>query len=376
MGKKWTEEETDYLYRITGTLPVYIPKAPVCHKTQYQCCKDYTTCRLYHICSKFNSEPQQIPCKKDCPTCTYVGCSLSFTERKLNPIYINSFIQSEHQDINIELRRLREHEQHRKKHKSLYRMYNLLFGDLKEKERISSQKKYWKDPDYSRQQARESYERKHPKQLTMISSSNYTPECNLDCFNCKYDDCILSENWLAHARNKKWYDSHRAEILERQKTRRQRPDVKIARKEYDKKYNLTHPESAQKRQKKYREAHPEKIKEISLQYRIANKEKLQAIASAKRNFKRKIEQGIIQRVKFREGIYENITLSDTSLRLLSSDIGEKGKLRVCSNNYLIFTCNGKRTELFVEPISEGGFHAATIEGEKGIIHFQGCLSEK
>lgn len=94
---------------IQSSLPFYLPNPKVCHMAQYQCCKHRLHCRLYSRCAAISL---QTVCKRDCPSCTYSGCTMSMERRRETPVYIAGVIQGERLDLDLEGRWLREHTEH------------------------------------------------------------------------------------------------------------------------------------------------------------------------------------------------------------------------------------------------------------------------
>lgn len=276
-------------------LPVYIPNTCVCYMMQYTCCNN-VNCRLYLMCSQI--KPQSV-CKRDCPSCDYKGCSLSQKHRKDFPVYVTKVIQSERVPLDLEGSRSREQAVHRMQHKKLYEYYNDLLGDRRERRNQQSRARYWRDPDYYRQLARESYRRRyipHPKKL----DQRFQPECQFRCDACPYPDCILPADWKRRAYaedfikrnpdyfrqyrqehseelkayNHQYYATHKEECREYQKEHRQKPEIKAQRAAYDKAYRQTPAgkESAKRRKAKYYAAHREEINEKRREKRRNQKE--------------------------------------------------------------------------------------------------------
>ena len=126
------------------------------------------------------------------------------------------------------------------------------------------------------------------------------PECQMNCENCKYEDCILPEDWRKKANQANWqknnpdyfanyraenqqllrekgkayYAQHKEERLARQKEHRSKPEVKAQRAAYDKKYRKAHPDTEREKRRRYRERHPEKIRERKRAYYEAHKEEI------------------------------------------------------------------------------------------------------
>lgn len=272
-------------------LPVYIPHPKVCHMAQYHGCKNRRSCRLFLRCSQI--EYQNKVCCQDCPSCTYAGCSLTPRQRQMQPVYVEHILQQEMQDLNLETRRWREEQAHKAQHRALYIFYNNLFGDLRERRNQRQRQKYWQDPEYYRMLSRQSYN-KHRKPPTRQVIPKYLPECGLNCSDCLYEDCILTENWEKKAymdnflRNNpdyfaKYRETHREELREkgkryyaenaekirkRAKLHRQKPEVRAQRAAYDQAYRKAHPESEIRRRKRYYAAHRDEINARRRQQRL------------------------------------------------------------------------------------------------------------
>lgn len=243
-------------------LPLYVPNGRVCHMMQYHCCTQRPHCRLYPICSQMDSATSHSVCIMDCPNCKYEGCSLSEKDRKDNPLYVDHICQQENQTMDYDLIRFREKQKYRKQHDALYCFYNRLFGDLREKKRVRAREWRRQNRQVSKSENKQSSKR----------ASSYIPDCcDKDCFNCKYEDCLLPENWLKRAYQKKYYDTHREAELARVKA-----------------YHESHPVETQEYQKKYYETHKEETKSKVRRWREANPEKYQA--QTKRNNQKRQER--------------------------------------------------------------------------------------
>lgn len=259
-------------------LPIYVPHPKVCHMAQYRCCKSRISCRLYPRCSQIGY--QNTVCRQDCPNCTYEGCSLTPQQRQAEPVYVNHVIQTERLNLNLETRRRQEQQAHRKQHCKLWKFYNTLFGDLREKRNQRQRQRYWKDPEYYRMLSRKycrKYRYKHRKPPTRCVNPKYLPECGLDCPNCPHEDCILPENWMEKAskerfrqnnpdyyaryyeahrkeqleQKKRYYAEHKDEILKKRQAYRQRPEVKARAAAYAQAYYAEHRDEILKQQQSY-----------------------------------------------------------------------------------------------------------------------------
>ena len=284
---------------IPDELPVYVPHSRVCHMEQYHCCKYRQQCRLYSLCSQI-----ALPtvCKKDCPSCSYSGCSLDAVLRVQRPVYVGGVIQSDRLDLNIEGRYWQEHAAHRKRHANLWYFYNCLFGGYREKHRICCHNWYYNNLEKSRASGRESakkrYRKTHPN-CGQKKARKYNPPCGENCESCPYEDCILPEDWRdrlsAAARLEKdpdyykryyranlprirayrqqYYQDNHAKIRAKQKAYYQRPEVKALFAERSKNYVASHREEI----KAYKKAWYERNKAIISAQRKEkrNKEKAQ-----------------------------------------------------------------------------------------------------
>lgn len=330
-------------------LPVYIPNAKVCHMTQYKCCKYHTRCRLYPVCSKMDISINNDICKRDCPSCDYIGCSLPLEQRQTHPIYINSFIQGERKELNLETRRWREKDEYKKKHRTLYFLYNSLFGDLQERWRERSRQ--------YRQNNRDkilAYQRKWRAAHRSEKTETILPECKFDCFNCPHEDCVLPDDWKEKALDKKYYEQNKSAIAQRRKAHRQKPEIKAARYEYDKRYRKEHPENVRKKQKKYRDLHPEKVREMKRAQWEKHKDEWNALRRRKHHHKKKIMNGEIERMAIQPGSYTEVTVKNTNIEELQPFAEIHGVLHVYQNNYIVFECNQTRVPLLVN-LSLGDF---------------------
>ncbi|MBP3674051.1 MAG: hypothetical protein J6J18_09515 [Oscillospiraceae bacterium] len=265
-------------------LPVYLPNAKVCRMEQYHCCKHLTSCRLYAICSQM-----QLPntCRRDCPSCSFDGCTLSAEARFTDPVYVSGVIQGNRLELDLESRYWREQHDHKIAHKKKYYQYNFLFGDLKEKNRLRCRTYYYANQERCNEQIRKNYRKHHqPIELKMPDEA-YLPKCGLKCEECTAPDCTLPEDWrlkaLNRQRNKKYYDKHQKIILEKQRKIRQRPEVKAYRAEQNREYQRTHREKIAQKSKKWRDAHKDQVREIQRAYYAANKDIINAKRRAKRN---------------------------------------------------------------------------------------------
>ena len=268
-------------------LPVYVPHGRVCRMEQYHCCKYKQHCRLYSICSQI-----KLPtvCKRDCPSCSYPGCSLDELSREQFPVYIDGIIQSNRLDLDIEKRYWQEHTAHRKHHARLWYYYNCLFGDQRERHRNSGSKYREANIEKCRASARASAKKRwrklHPN-CGQKPTRKYNPPCGEDCENCPYDDCILPEDWqkklFAAAKREKdpdyykryyraneprirtyrtqYYKDNHSKIRAKQKAYYQRPEIKAQFAERSRKYAANHREEIRAYKKAWYEKNKAAISE-------------------------------------------------------------------------------------------------------------------
>lgn len=148
-------------------------------------------------------------------------------------------------------------------HSKLYDFYNYLFGDRRE---------YMKEYYQTNREYILSKKRKddHSQKVYAVQ----TGYCNLNCENCKFDDCILPEysNKTEYFRlykknhkeqikqyNQKYYNNHKEEIRRKQIIHRAKPEIIEKRREYNKKYYELHKETEKLRIKKWKEEHRDEI---------------------------------------------------------------------------------------------------------------------
>lgn len=203
---------------------------PVCIYTQYYCCPSHKDCRLYHICS-------QLPKKPFVPN---VPTSLK-TYRVIRAVPLNR----------AEIR----------KHQEQYKYYNYIWGDLKDKVSDYCKRNHEHKIEYQRQ-----YRAKKNPNKYKFDSILFEGLCDKDCFNCKYEDCILS-TW----QSKKEYDA-----LYYQKNR----DIKIKR---SKEWYQNNKERRLEYNKKYYSEHREERLAKQRAYWNENKDELNARRRVKRN---------------------------------------------------------------------------------------------
>lgn len=263
----------------------YDPHPHVCHMQQYKCCKNYKdSCPLGEICKKMDIKIITSACKRDCPSCTYEGCSMPMEKRKEYPLYINKLITTERIHLPIEAERERERLVHKADHRRNWEFYNRLWGDLRERKNRACRERYASYPEFYRKRSREWYRKNHAARPEIIPEE-IMPECRLECQNCKHDDCILPEDWkqrawsqnwkkrnpgyyaeyreknraLLREKGRKYYAENSEKIKTRRNARRQDPEVKRKRAEYDREYRKKHPEKEREKHKRYREKHRDEI---------------------------------------------------------------------------------------------------------------------
>lgn len=268
-------------------LPVYLQNPKVCHMDQYHCCNHREHCRLFSVCSKI--EIQSV-CKRDCPSCTYKGCSLSFEHRKNKPVYLDGLITADPIDLNLTVRYEREHFAHRTIHKKRYTFYNWLFGDARERNKQRNREYYYRNREDQISARRDKKAFKESLRDLKIPDTPFLPECGLKCIECQKPDCDLPVDWrekaLNRQRNRKYYYTHQDELKEKQRIRRQCPEVKAYRADYNRKYSQSNREKVNEKNRRWRALNPERAAEAQRKYREANRDKINA---------RRREQSRIQR---------------------------------------------------------------------------------
>lgn len=236
----------------------YDPHPHICRMKQYECCKNYNDCPLYHICKTMNKEQITSACKKDCATCTYTGCSMPPEQRTNNPLYTNGFTSTSPLPLPIEAERAIEQEKHVREHAKKYHLYNWLWGDYKEKRKAST-----RDRDYyysHREQILKQKEEKRRKQgMQPISERKIKilPPCGGDCLNCNKTDCDLPDTWNEKNAYAKYWRQQNHERYN----------------EYRKKYYADNIERERERLKNWRKDNPEKLKAQREKYNAVRREK-------------------------------------------------------------------------------------------------------
>ena len=211
--------------------------------------------------------------------CGNKQCSLYETCSKLPYLYIPISYRRQNSYQWIDKKTSKEKEEHNKR----YYFYNCFFGDLKER-RSKINKRYYNDnKELLCEKQKIRYRKSHPKKD--INDCDNKPNCQLDCFNCPYPDCVLPLNWKKQQshnnwcqnnpnyfaeyreknreelrqKNKNYYKNNKDTILQKRKEHRAKPEIKEKRKEYDTKYRNSHKEQIKIKQQRYYEKHKDKI---------------------------------------------------------------------------------------------------------------------
>ncbi|MBQ9166924.1 MAG: hypothetical protein IJX67_00755 [Oscillospiraceae bacterium] len=145
-------------------------------------------------------------------------------------------------DLDLEARQMAEKFAHRKKHAANYEYYNSIFGDLLEKKREWGRRRYWNDPEHTREMARKRYQKHRASTSKRQPNERYLPECRFQCGECPHDDCVVPEDWYKQNYNRQYCAEHREQ-----------------RAEYNKQYYSTHREAVREKQRRYREKNREAI---------------------------------------------------------------------------------------------------------------------
>lgn len=274
----------------------YDPHPHICHNRQYHVCKYHTNCPLWYKCSSIKEgKPHQEICKQDCISCSYQGCSLSMEDRKTAPIYIDHVVQGEMLDLNIETIRFREKNQHYRHHAQLLYFYKTFFGDelnRRAKYRELNRAAINEAQKQKRRQNAIYRELDHADTESRFSDVEkaFLPCCG-DCFQCEYEDCILTDEAIKNAKRKardhQYYLNHQDTIKKRVKERRERlvsTDPQYYAKEYakyrerqllsKKQYAQEHKEKIRAYQKAYQKKNAERLREQKAAYRAAHREEL------------------------------------------------------------------------------------------------------
>lgn len=281
----------------------YDPHPHICRMKQYECCKNYhASCSLYHICKNMNgfSKTSSV-CKRDCATCYYSGCSMPLEQRKTDPIYLSGNVVVEPLPLKINFIREQERRLHKISHLENYKLYNIVFGNYREKRNKQQRDRYHADLEFSRQKARERYRAHYVKQEKPIPEA-IMPDCKMDCEHCPHDDCVLPEDWrikanlenwkaenptyyadyrennreLLREKSKRYYAENREEILRRQKEHRSKPEIKAQRATYNKEYCKNNPDKIREKQHRYIERNRDKVRERKKAYYEAHKDEINA----------------------------------------------------------------------------------------------------
>lgn len=215
-------------------------------------------------------------------------------KRKTSPVYKEKVIQDDRLDLDLERRYWQEHQAHRVQHRKRYYFYNCLFGDLRAKTNKNRRRAYHANIETARERSRQR-KRSKAKKSTFCDDKElkHIPECQLNCANCPYPDCILPDNWDKNIAQTKWqrenpeykkqyyeenkehliaamndyYAKNRDRICKQQRQYRQKPEVKARSTE---------------RSKRYRERNIEKIRAYKKAWYQKNKDAYNAQRREKR----------------------------------------------------------------------------------------------
>lgn len=135
--------------------------------------------------------------------CGAFDCRLS-KYCSLYPIYyLKSYERGYHNPI-------KKTPEERKQHNQNYILYNTLFSNYKEKNKMIQRRWYENN-------------RKKEKNNCIIKKC-FSVICNLDCFNCEYEDCIINDEDY-HKKELKDYFHHRTQLYSYKMSRRK--DISI-----------------------------------------------------------------------------------------------------------------------------------------------------
>lgn len=179
-----------------------VNKKFVCKYPQYSFCGDFH-CRLSKYCSLYQR------------------------------YYPKSYERGYHNPIN-------KTPEERKQHNQNYILYNTLFSNYKEKKKMI-QKRWYEN------------NRKKEKNNCIIKKC-FSVMCNLDCFNCEYEDCIVNDEDY----HKMYYKYNHDKLLE--KKAQYRANNRELLNEKAKQYYQDNKEACLERNLKYRQEHKEKLK--------------------------------------------------------------------------------------------------------------------
>lgn len=129
----------------------------------------------------------------------------------------------------------------RKQHEQNYRLYNILFSNYKEKNRMMCKRWY-------------EYNRKREKTYS-ITKKCFSEMCTLDCFNCEYEDCIIDDKNY----HQMYYQYNHEYLLEQKAEYRVTHRQELSEK--SKKYYYENIDACKARNKKYREKHKNELKD-------------------------------------------------------------------------------------------------------------------
>lgn len=228
---------------------------PICLYEQYHCCPSHTDCRLYHICSQLPKKP-------------FVPNSNRYRFKRSQFLSRAEILE----------------------HQKLYKFYNSLWGDHKEKVREYLKKNHERRMEYQRQYRA----KKNPSKE--FSSVLFDGVCDRNCESCIYDDCILP-TWG----NKKEYDALYYQKNREVKVQRSREwylSHKDERKEYDREYREKHKKEISAKKKEYQAKNRKHIKAQKHKYYEEHKEEI--LAKQRQYNAKNRERIIIQKRKYYE----------------------------------------------------------------------------
>lgn len=142
-------------------------------------------------------------------------------------------------------------EKEKETHKKLYYFYNRFFGDAVEK-RCAYNKKYYREhrEEILRKKRRE------PLYKLLCVQKGY---CDENCFQCKFDDCIIPEIKNKKQYNKLYYQMNHDKLIEQKAAYREAHRAELNQK--SKEYYKKNKEARKKRNAEYRKTHKEERKE-------------------------------------------------------------------------------------------------------------------
>lgn len=166
--------------------------------------------------------------------CGAFDCQLS-KYCSLYPIYyLKSYERGYHNPI-------KKTPEERKQHNQNYILYNTLFSNYKEKNKVIQRR--W-------------YENNRKKENNnCIIKKCFSVMCNLDCFNCEYEDCIINDEDY----HKMYYQYNHDKLLKQKASYRTAHRQELSEK--SKKYYYENIDACKARNKKYREKHKKELKD-------------------------------------------------------------------------------------------------------------------